>query len=185
VWAFDVAKPFAIDAAGDAVTVAVGGAEDLPADARAVLVDRRLDRQFPIDSGEDYRYYLGRRDYVTHDDDARFRLIVGTESFVREAAAALVEVPAQTVLYQNHPNPFNPATVVRYEVARAGRVTIRVYSVTGALVKTLYDGQRQPGRYEVRWDGDNRHGERVSSGVYFYRMETEGFTDTRKMVLLR
>jgi hypothetical protein len=110
---------------------------------------------------------------------------VGTESFVREAAAEMVDLPKKTALYQNYPNPFNPATVIRYEVAEAGEVTIRIYNVRGALVKTLYHGQRKPGRYEVGWNGQNRRGEPVSSGVYFYRMETTGFVETRKMVLLR
>jgi len=93
--------------------------------------------------------------------------------------------PQEFALYQNYPNPFNPATVIRYEVATAGDVKIRIYNVRGALVTTLYDGHRKPGRYEVVWNGQNRRGEPVSSGVYFYRMETPGFVETRKMVLLR
>ena len=58
-------------------------------------------------------------------------------------------------------------------------------NVRGAFAKTLYDGHRKPSRYEVRWNGQNRRGEPVSSGVYFYRMKTPGFVETRKMVLLR
>ena len=122
---------------------------------------------------------------MTREESARFRLVVGTESYVREAAATLVELPRQTALYQNYPNPFNPATVIRYEVAQAGRVTIRIYNVRGALVKALYNGEREPGRYDVGWNGENQRGEAVSSGVYFYRMEAPGFVETRKMVLLR
>jgi hypothetical protein len=185
VWAFDVAKQFSSEGGGDEVIIAFDGLDDVPGDARIVLVDRKLDRHFPITEGEDYRFYLGHRDYVKSHDEARFRLIVGTESFVRSAAAEMVDLPTKTALYQNYPNPFNPATVIRYEVAEAGEVTIRIYNVRGALVKTLYDGHRKPGRYEVGWNGENRRGEPVSSGVYFYRMETPGFVDTRKIVLLR
>jgi hypothetical protein len=185
VWAFDIAKQFSNESGGDEVTVAVRGFDDLPTDARAVLVDRKLDRRISIGDGEEYSFYLGRREYVKSHGQTRFRLIVGTESFVREAAADMVDLPTKTALYQNYPNPFNPATVIRYEVAQAGQVAIRIYNVRGALVKTLYDGQRKPGRYEVGWNGRNRRGEPVSSGVYFYRMETPGFVETRKMVLLR
>jgi hypothetical protein len=185
VWAFDAAKQFSHESGGDEVTITFEGLDDLPPDAHVALVDRTLDRKVTIADGVDYRYFLGRRDYVKKHDQARFRLIVGTESFVREAAAEMVELPTKTALYQNYPNPFNPATVIRYEVAEAGEVTIRIYNVRGALVTTLYDGHRKPGRYEVGWNGENRRGEPVSSGVYFYRMETPGFVETRKMVLLR
>jgi flagellar hook assembly protein FlgD len=65
-------------------------------------------------------------------------------------------------------------------------VTLRVYNVAGQLVRTLVDEAQEPGRVRlVRWDGDNNTGEAISSGVYFYKLTTESFTKTRKMVLLK
>jgi flagellar hook assembly protein FlgD len=64
-------------------------------------------------------------------------------------------------------------------------VTVKVYDVSGALIKTLEDRDRPPGRYEVGWNGEDDRANRVSSGVYFYRMETHGFTQTRKIVVLK
>ena len=61
----------------------------------------------------------------------------------------------------------------------------RIYNVTGALVKVLEERDRELGRYEIGWDGNNERGARVSSGVYFYRLTAPGFSQTRKMVLLR
>ena len=88
-------------------------------------------------------------------------------------------------LAQNCPNPFNPVTTVRYGLAEGGRVTLRIYDVTGRVVRTLVD-QRQPaGRHAVLWDGRNDAGQRVGSGVYFCRVRSGPFDEKRKLVLLK
>jgi len=89
------------------------------------------------------------------------------------------------VLHQNYPNPFNPSTIIRYELAEAGRVALRVYDVTGALVITLKDRDRSPGRYEAGQNGDSERGGQVASGVYFYHLVTPNFTQTKKMLFLK
>lgn len=92
----------------------------------------------------------------------------------------------RNTLGQNAPNPFNPSTVIRYSVAETGPVTIRIFNAGGALVRTLVDGQHAPGEYTVRWDGKDANGQRLSSGVYFYRIETgAGFRDSKKLILLK
>jgi len=85
------------------------------------------------------------------------------------------------------PNPFNPATTIRYSIAERGRVTIRIYDVSGRLVRTLLDEVRgtSPSGHEAVWRGDNDAGHALASGVYFCRLETKGFTATRKIVILR
>ncbi|MBU8923491.1 MAG: T9SS type A sorting domain-containing protein [Bacteroidales bacterium] len=88
-------------------------------------------------------------------------------------------------LENNYPNPFNPNTMIRYSLMNATNVSLRVYDVRGALVKTLVTGYQDAGKYTVDWDGTTDGGHRVASGVYFYRIMTPEFTDTRKMVLLR
>jgi hypothetical protein len=88
-------------------------------------------------------------------------------------------------LLQNVPNPFNPVTSIRFELAAAGDVTLDVYDVRGRLVRRLARGKHAEGIHTEVWDGLNDAGERVSSGVYFYRLVTERFTKTRKMVLLK
>jgi hypothetical protein len=95
------------------------------------------------------------------------------------------EVPTDFALGQNYPNPFNPTTKLTYAIPVACRVRLRLYNITGSLVCTVYDGWRDPGYYRAEWHGLNSRGERVASGVYFYRLEATGFTATRKMVLLR
>jgi hypothetical protein len=85
----------------------------------------------------------------------------------------------------NVPNPFNPSTTIHYEIGESGRASLRVYDVSGALVRTLVDRSHNPGGYDAHWDGRDAGGRTVSSGVYFYRLETNGFTETRRMVLLK
>jgi len=88
-------------------------------------------------------------------------------------------------LYENYPNPFNPITTIRYSVSRDCRVKLKIFNVKGQLIKTLADCFREKGRYEVNWNGTNNRGEGLASGVYFYRLETDHYTETKKMILLR
>jgi hypothetical protein len=88
-------------------------------------------------------------------------------------------------LSQNYPNPFNPSTTIAFSIAADSHVNLRIYDVTGALVKTLVNEQRRKNNYRVVWDGRNNQGNTVASGVYFYRLVAEQFNATKKMILLR
>jgi hypothetical protein len=94
-------------------------------------------------------------------------------------------VPGRFALHQNSPNPFNPTTSVKYDMASAGDVNIAVFNVLGQEVKELVNGYSEAGSHEVIWDGKNTYGEQVASGIYFYRIETEQFNETKKMILLK
>ena len=95
--------------------------------------------------------------------------------------------PSRAVLYQNHPNPFNPATTIRYSITSPSHVSLRVYSVSGMLVRTLVDEfqSSQQGNLAALWDGRDENGSPVSSGIYFYRLHVAGSTHVKKMVLLK
>jgi hypothetical protein len=92
---------------------------------------------------------------------------------------------AKTTLYQNHPNPFNPYTIVRYSLSERQRVSIRVYDAAGRLVRTLVDEERPAGVQQVYWHGVNDSGARVASGVYFITMRAKDFKEVRKAILLK
>ena len=98
---------------------------------------------------------------------------------------AEVLVPEQFELYQNFPNPFNPETRLRFQIARAERVKLVIYDMLGREVKTLIDHNLTVGNYEVRWDGKDNSGRQVASSIYFYRLTAGSFVQTRKMTLLR
>jgi hypothetical protein len=111
----------------------------------------------------------------------------GEEGILSETVPVVVPV-TQAKLGQNHPNPFNPVTTIEYWVpggSAKSAVSVVIYDVRGARVRTLVNGERASGRYAVQWDGRNDAGAPVSSGVYFYRMLTGSFRDSRKMVLLK
>jgi len=109
------------------------------------------------------------------------------EQLVVDGATGGGQAPAALGLSQNHPNPFNPSTLIKYAVPEgaASRVDLRVFDLRGRLVRLLVDGVRPPGRHEVIWDGRDDAGRRVSSGVYLYRIEVGGAEQTRKMVLVK
>jgi len=93
--------------------------------------------------------------------------------------------PAVNSLAQNFPNPFNPSTTIKFDLKDKGLVTLKIYNVAGQLVRTLVNEVRPAGAYTEPWNGLNDRGSEVASGIYFYKMETKGFTATKKMVMLR
>jgi hypothetical protein len=95
------------------------------------------------------------------------------------------KVPTKFALHQNTPNPFNPTTKLAYDMPVAGDVKISVFNVLGQNVTDLVDGYREAGSYEVVWNGKDKSGAAVASGMYFYRIDTEQYTETKKMVLLK
>jgi len=93
--------------------------------------------------------------------------------------------PYKNALLPAYPNPFNPKTTIRFELAAASHVLLRVYDVSGAVVRTLVDESKAAGSYTLTWNGHNDHNSPVSSGVYFYRITAGGFSDVRKMTLVK
>ena len=100
------------------------------------------------------------------------------------------EIPAETELLRNYPNPFNPETWIPYRLAEDTDVSLTIYDVSGELVRSIDIGHQTAAVYESRakaiyWDGRNRFGEQVASGIYFYSLSTGDFSATRKMVILK
>ncbi|MCX6158061.1 MAG: T9SS type A sorting domain-containing protein [Ignavibacteriae bacterium] len=90
------------------------------------------------------------------------------------------EIPNEFKLYQNYPNPFNPVTNINFDIAKAGMVQIKVYDVLGKEVEILANEVLQPGRYKTSFDAN-----RLSSGIYFYRITTNDFTDIKRMMVIK
>jgi len=88
-------------------------------------------------------------------------------------------------LAQNHPNPFNPSTSIKYSVAREGHVDLGIYDLSGRLIRTLVSETRGSGDYTVTWDGKNASGGGVPSGMYFYKFSSGGESTSRKMTLVK
>jgi hypothetical protein len=99
-------------------------------------------------------------------------------------------VPVAFELNQNYPNPFNPSTTIKFTLPSqheggALNTTLRIYNVLGELVRTLVDEPMAPGTHDVMWDGKDESGSQVASGIYFYRLRSGDFQDTKKMVMMK
>jgi flagellar hook assembly protein FlgD len=88
-------------------------------------------------------------------------------------------------LEQNYPNPFNPSTQIEYELPASTEVTLKIYNLLGQEVKTLVTEIQGKGVYTVEWNGTNHNGLEVAGGIYFYRLISDTFVQTRKMILLK
>jgi FlgD Ig-like domain len=98
-----------------------------------------------------------------------------------------VPIPRDLVnlLMQNHPNPFNPQTTIRFVVAQRSPVDLELFDLRGRLIKVLIRGSQPAGNYQVFWDGTDSADRPVPSGTYFYRLRIGDFTATKKMLLLK
>ena len=97
----------------------------------------------------------------------------------------LANIPANFALEQNYPNPFNPTTTIEFVLKQQTDVSVAVYNLIGQRVRTLVNDNRKAGAYQVVWNGTNDLGQKVSSGIYFYKIEAGDFVDTKKMVLMK
>lgn len=108
-----------------------------------------------------------------------------SDGFAAIVSTSPVLTPVSFQLWQNSPNPFNPVTSIRFDLAATVDARLVVYGVDGRVVKTLVAGTLPAGRHSVRWDGRDGIGAKVASGIYFYQLETTEFVSRRKLVLLK
>jgi hypothetical protein len=101
-------------------------------------------------------------------------LITSVEQLSAEA------IPKEFRLYPNYPNPFNPTTMIRFDLPKRSSVTLKLYDLFGREVATLVDDDLQPGEYKVEFEASD-----LASGVYIYRLEAEGFVQAKKLTLIK
>ncbi len=97
----------------------------------------------------------------------------------------LTSIPTEFELSQNYPNPFNPSTTIQFSVPEASEVSLKIYNLNGQLVQTLLSGTIAAGRHSVVWNGKDLRGSSVASGIYLYRITAGGFSQVKKMSLMR
>jgi photosystem II stability/assembly factor-like uncharacterized protein len=90
------------------------------------------------------------------------------------------EIPSSFSLSQNYPNPFNPSTMIKFDIPKSSFVKIKVFDITGKEIETLVNEQLQPGTYETDWNASS-----FSSGVYFYKITAESYTETKRMLIVK
>lgn len=129
----------------------------------------------PVMNNGTHKVYLSNNCYID------FPIMGGTsQPFYLESTENNNTAPTQFKLAQNFPNPFNPSTLIEYSLPAQQKVTLKVYDMLGREVAVLVNGEQAPGSYSVLFNALN-----LSSGVYFYRLQTESFTDIKKMMLVK
>lgn len=156
------------------------GVSQIPSYFNAYLIDKAAGTAIDMRRDSVYTYWseYGR-------DDRKFQILVTRREIETRSA-----VPSRSVLLQNYPNPFNPETWIPYSLSEGNSVIIRIYGVSGQLIRTLDLGHKHAGYYESKnnaayWDGLNEYGEQISSGLYFYTIQAGHYTATKKMTVAR
>ncbi len=93
--------------------------------------------------------------------------------------------PGSIVLFENYPNPFNPATLISYHVRERQHIKLNIYNTLGQKIRTLVNEEKTVGRDQITWDGSNDSGTKVPTGIYFYNLKTDDFSATKRMLLLK
>ncbi|MEJ2543357.1 MAG: T9SS type A sorting domain-containing protein [Calditrichaceae bacterium] len=141
--------------------------------------------------GDQILYFLGSYEHASFEQDSTLlkqwfpeRITWLDEQFEAASTPVLDEIlynhPTQFVLEQNYPNPFNPKTVIRYALPVTSHFELSIYNILGQRVATLVNKKQPAGRYQVEWDAST-----VSSGVYYYRLEAKGYSEVKKMAVIK
>jgi hypothetical protein len=135
--------------------------------------------------GFTYYYYIEDVDFSGKTNRSHIiKITVGKQSIKKE------QIPLKFALLQNYPNPFNPETWIPYDLANSVNVKITIYDANGSVVRTLEVGNLPAGSYISRgqssyWDGKNDAGEKVSSGLYFYKLTAGDFSAVKRMLMIK
>jgi DNA-binding beta-propeller fold protein YncE len=163
------------------VTVTVAPIDRVPQDFEVWLVDPTLDYSVNLREHIEYSFAASGKNYPKP-----LKVLIGNHEFVRSNISIAQTVPCTYELSQNFPNPFNPATTIRYSIPCQERVTLSIFNTVGEKVRTLIeDEQVAPGTHLVVWDGRNDHGLLAASGVFFCRIHAGNYTAIKKMILVK
>jgi hypothetical protein len=133
-----------------------------------------------IADGDTVWFYCDAYDVVGNYNSFREQAVVAGHTWLAVEQYSHPARPAVFTLNGNYPNPFNPTTTIKFDVALATRVTLKVYNTLGQEVATLVNGRMTPGSYSIPFDASD-----LTSGVYIYRLSASGFSESRKMVVLK
>jgi hypothetical protein len=101
-------------------------------------------------------------------------------AIITDVKEDLYGIPTEYKLYANYPNPFNPATTIKFDIPKEGKYVIRVYNILGEVIKVLADKEFSAGRYQLTFDASN-----LSSGIYFYQLQGNDKNFVKKMLLVK
>ena len=148
--------------------------------------NQQINTSYPdIDSLEYFDYDLLPNITYSYTVQALLNGIYHERSVVATITTGILDYPNNYKLDQNFPNPFNPTTSINYDLSNDSYVTLDIYNISGEHINSLVDETQAKGSKIVQWNGVNKKGEKVNSGIYFYKLQANDFTKTKKMILLK
>jgi 1,4-alpha-glucan branching enzyme len=147
-------------------------------------------------TGKWYNYFFGDSLTVANINDNIFlqpgeffiftdkKLESPGSGMITEVAQEFLNKPLQFELQQNYPNPFNPATTITFSLAKDSEVALSIFNLQGQHIKTIFQGKLTSGYFQQQWHGDDEFDQPVASGIYLYKLVTDGFVQSKKMILL-
>jgi hypothetical protein len=155
---------------------------ELPEAVQVALLDLVERRVYDLSAGEKPQAITDYTDKVPY----RIKVMAGSGDYVQQSIEeALAQLPEEFALSPNYPNPFNPTTTITYALPHPAKASLRVYNLVGQEIITLVNGWEDMGYHKTIWQGVDRTGRSVASGVYIAVLRAEGIVKTRKMVLLK
>ena len=133
----------------------------------------------------DKKYYEWSEIWETPVPGCPIMRTIGYTHFIGVEEEEQVVTPENFELFQNHPNPFNSNTIIKYTLSRSCRVSLVIYNILGQKVRTLVTEYQKPGVRSVSWDGTDEKGKDLASGVYFYQLTADEATQTKRMILFK
>ena len=132
--------------------------------------------------------FLDHKEMIVNNQNSTYdlKVVAGDKEYVKSMSQEILSsIPEEFYLGQNYPNPFNPITQMEYSLPQRSKVVISIYNVLGQEIKSLINKEQDYGYHSVSWDGTDRLGKSVASGVYFTQMRSGGFSQSKKMLLLK
>ena len=164
----------------------VGGPGTIPGSGFSIPVDATVTVGFAIVGGNDVN------DFVTNGKAAMKKWIeLGNAMTIFENVVSGIDdeiitaIPTKYELHQNYPNPFNPVTTIKYDLKKQTDVTLKIYDLLGQEIKTIVNEKQEAGYKSVIWDGTSNAGTSVATGIYIYKIETDEFVKSRKMIFMK
>jgi hypothetical protein len=176
IWDFEVRTNI-----HDQVELTFEGIKNVPAEFEVWVVDNKL--KISQNLRENPQYFVAG---TGENSLKRLSLVVGKQSFIHNTLEDIQVVPVAFELSQNFPNPFNPATTIRYGLPKEDIVTLKIYDMLGQEVAELVNREKKAsGFHQEIWDGRDKNGAQVASGVYVYQLRAGTVSLIKKMILLK
>ncbi|MFA6456900.1 MAG: DUF4350 domain-containing protein, partial [Bacteroidota bacterium] len=153
---------------------------DFPPQFQFFLLDLKSERMYNLKEISSYDFVLQK-----NENSRYFRIIAGTDEFLKKNSNGIPVIPVEYSLSQNYPNPFNPETTIKYSISNSSVVTIEIFNILGQKVRTLVNRYQGIGSYSITWDGKDNNGILVASGIYYYQIHANNFRSVKKMTFIK